>query len=288
MRDVSVGDRGRAAEALRGRARTPIGHGRSSFAERSAPCVPLHRGDARMPARAPGRGFTLAELIVAIVIAVIIAGASASALGNFFRTRNAAKAYQQAAARANSAAARIAADLASCVRHPEAKFQKLTITSGGDARAPRDELLVLTRSLRTSRGLRDEPEGGEYEAQYRIMASSAGDALWRRYDAAFDEIIDGGGLATPIMLGAESLSFEATDGTNWYDAWDSDSSGLPHAVRVMVVARSDDGRTTAAARRVVAIDRVPLIPADVQTERTKQEEQDANGTTTSGSGGASR
>jgi prepilin-type N-terminal cleavage/methylation domain-containing protein len=231
------------------------------------------------------RGFTLAELVVAIVIGAVLAGGAAASMGNFFRTRNATKAYQQASLRANTGAARIAQDLASCVRHPEAKYQRLTITNGGDGRTPRDELLLLTRSLRSSRGYRDEPEGGEYEAQYRLMPSASGDALWRRFDPAFDAIVDGGGIATPIMPGAVSLGVDASDGSNWFETWDSDKQGLPHAVRVIVVARSDDGRSTAAARRIVAIDRVPLIPADVQTERAKAETDEANGTGSGGSGG---
>lgn len=230
------------------------------------------------------RAFTLAELLVAIIIAGVLSTGAAMSLGNFFKTRNATRAYQQASSRANTAAARIAQDLASCVRHPEPRFQKLVVSNGGDPRTPRDELLVLTRTMKTARGYRDEPEGGEYEAQYRVASSDRGDALWRRFDPAFDEIIDGGGIATPIMHGAVGLSVDATDGSAWFETWDSDTQGLPHAVRIVVSARSDDGRVVTQARRVVAIDRVPLIPADVQALRAQEEEQESSGAGTQSGG----
>ncbi|MCX5690628.1 MAG: prepilin-type N-terminal cleavage/methylation domain-containing protein [Planctomycetota bacterium] len=223
------------------------------------------------------RGFTLVELVVASVIAVIIAGATATAMSQMIKARGASTSHQQAFSRADGVATRISIDLLNAIRNANLAYCRVSIISSGAPNAPRDELLVLMRSLRPLRG--ESSEGDEYEAQYRIAPAAAADGtvsdtFWRRVDQAHDEVLDGGGIATPIAPGAVSLSFTATDGQDWFDDWDSDTDGLPHAVRVVVVARSDDGKTTATARRVVAIDRVPIAPVD---------ETDTSGTDSSGS-----
>ena len=61
-------------------------------------------------------------------------------------------------------------------------------------------------------------------------------------------------------------SVEASDGSEWFGAWNSDSDGLPHLVRVTVTARSDDGTGVATFRRVVAVDRVPIPPVPMEEE----------------------
>ncbi|MEY3231120.1 MAG: hypothetical protein RL689_1209 [Planctomycetota bacterium] len=208
------------------------------------------------------RGFTLVELVVATVIAVIIAGATAVSMSQMVKARVASSSHQQAYARAEAVASRMALDLANAVRDADLAQCRVQIISGGDGPGQRDQLLVLMRSLRNLRP--QTVEGDEYEAQYRIDPSpdpeSPGDWFWRRADQAHDEYQDGGGIASPIAPGAVSLDIVATNGTDWLEAWDSDSDGLPHAVRFTVVADSDDRKTRATVRRVVAIDRVPIAP----------------------------
>jgi len=233
------------------------------------------------------RGFTLVELVVASIIAVVIAGATATAMSQMIKARNASESHQQAFSRADGVASRIAVDMSNAVRSENLANCRVRITSSGTPNAPRDELLVLMRSLRPVRG--ESPEGDEYEAQFRIspMAMPDGstvDAFWRRVDQAHDAALDGGGIATPIAPGAVSLSFAATDGQEWFDDWESDSDGLPHAIRVVVVARSDDGKTTSTSRRVIAIDRVPIAPAD-ETDPAATDAEKTPASSPTGGGG---
>lgn len=235
---------------------------------------------------ARSRAFTLVELVVASLIGVMIAGATATALSQMFRVRTTSQARQQAFFRADGLLQRLELDAQSLVRDAELKFTRLRILSGGDPSNETDDLLMLSRSLRPIRSESEEgAEGGEYEVQYRIESG----AFWRRVDAAFDEYQDGGGIATPIAGGAVSLSIQASDGNDWFDSWDSDTDGLPHAIRVVATAKSDDGRATATSRRVIAIDRVPIPPEPADTTQTDQNNnsntpQQPSGADTAGQG----
>jgi prepilin-type N-terminal cleavage/methylation domain-containing protein len=240
--------------------------------------IECHSRSATMPRATSTRGFTLVELVVATVIAVIIAGATATAMSQMIKARGASTSHQQAFSRADGVATRICIDLQNSIRSANLAYSRVSIISSGAPNAPRDELLLLMRSLRSLRA--ESAEGDEYEAQFRIAPAAAADGtvsdtFWRRVDQAHDEVLDGGGIATPIAPGAVSLSFTATDGQDWFDDWDSDTDGLPHAVKVVVVAKSDDGKITATARRIVAIDRVPIAPVD----ETDTDSTDSDGST---------
>lgn len=215
---------------------------------------------------------------MATMVGVLIAGATATSISQMYRARNDSRAHHQAFQRADTAAARIALDVAAALRRSDLLQQKVMVLNGGAPGAERDELLVLVSSQRPLRGIDGEPEGGEYEVQYRVQPGADGrEALWRRMDIAHDDYIDGGGIASPIAGAVVSLSVVAADGTGeWLDAWDSDSDGMPHAVKVLVSAAADDGRTTATALRVVAIDRVPL-PPPAPEEGAEGEGEDTEG-----------
>jgi hypothetical protein len=156
----------------------------------------------------------------------------------------------------------IAADAVNLARRADLRFTRLQIIDSGRWPADQDELLLVVRSRRPLRDTEFEPEGGEYEVQYRLMADASGQqaALWRRRDIAMDDTIDGGGVAAEVAPGVIGLSFQAGDGNDLFAEWDSDQYGLPHLLRITVVARSDDGSRTATVRRVVAFDRTPLPP----------------------------
>jgi type II secretion system protein J len=213
-------------------------------------------------ARRSRAGFTLVELIVAAVIGVLIAGAVATSISQLFRARGSSAAHQQAFARADGAAARIALDMSNALRRNDPLQEKIAVINGGAPGQERDEVLMLARSMRPVRGDPSNPEGDEYEVQYRVMPAGDGaSALWRRSDMAHDEYVDAGGIASPITGGMVALSVQANDGSDqWFEEWDSDSDGLPHAVRISVTAQSDDAKASATAVRIVAIDRVPIPP----------------------------
>ncbi|MBX3375912.1 MAG: prepilin-type N-terminal cleavage/methylation domain-containing protein [Phycisphaeraceae bacterium] len=237
------------------------------------------------------RGFTLVELIVAAVVAALVAGSAVGAVSQMLRLKAKSQARQQAFERADAAVGRIALDLCNVVRHHNLQFARVSISDGGAGDSARDGLLLLTRSTRPVRSEEDGAEGGEYEVQYRIGPLGAGvntPALWRRCDPAFDAFQDAGGVAVPVVAGVTSLSLQAYDGSQWFDSWDSDSGGYPHAVRVVVIASSDDGLATATGRRTIAIDRTPTPPEAADESTTSGGGGAAGGTSggTGGSGGA--
>lgn len=235
------------------------------------------------------RGFTVVELIVAALVGVLVASGTAAAISQMYRARNHSRAHQQAFQRADTAAARIALDLMTALRRSDPIQQCVRITNGGGPGAERDELLALKSSMRPLRGTDGEAEGSEYEVQYRIEPTLDGkESLWRRVDIGHDDYIDGGGIATPIAGNVSALSFLATDQSGeWIEQWDSDSDGLPHAVKILVTAMADDGRTSATAIRLVAFDRVPVPPPAPVEGEDESGEEGASGGSGSSTGGAS-
>jgi prepilin-type N-terminal cleavage/methylation domain-containing protein len=222
------------------------------------------------------RAFTLAEIIVAIVITAFLAGATTLAISQAARARDASAARVEAHLRAETAASRIADDVQNTVRDAEVFFTRILLTN----RADRDELLIYMRSQKLVRPRAEQGEGGEYECQYRLEPLPPGVgprnlsrgpeapllALWRRVDPVPDETPDGGGIAAAIVTGVTSLSITAYDGSSWFESWDSDSSGYPHAVSITAVATDDSGRYSATARRIIALDRTPLPEVPVVVE----------------------
>lgn len=210
-------------------------------------------------------GFTLVELLVALLVGVLIAGATTTALSSFLRAKERAAARQQASLRADSAASRIARDASRVVRDADLLRTRVLLTDGRVGDADSDQLLLFVRSMDPVRGLSGVPEGGEAEVQFRL-APAEGRAgafeLWRRADPVPDDYPDAGGVAEPIVDGLAGVSMRASDGSVWVESWDSDASGYPMGLEITVMAVADDGRTTAASRRVVAFDRVPLPPIE--------------------------
>lgn len=212
------------------------------------------------------RGFTLAELLLAGVLLAILGGGTTVVLSQMTRTREASGSRELAFSRADAAVTRMALDALNVIRDTDLRFTRVRITEGGDRDNPRSELLLLMRSLRPLRGLEDVPEGSDYEVQYRLgFTHDAPEMLWRRVDVAMDRVQDGGGVASPVVDGIVSLKVEACDGEVWWPQWDSDTDGLPHGLRITIVARDDAQRRFVTARRVIAIDRVPL-PVEVSQQ----------------------
>lgn len=221
-------------------------------------------------------GFTLIELLVGSIIGALVAGGAASAVSQVLKVRNTATGRAQATSRATASIERMSADILSAIRDSDLTFCRISITDGGDGPAARDSLLILSRSSRPLRGIDGIPEGNEFEVQYRLgPLVGEGEALWRRCDPAFDEVQDGGGVAAAIAEKVRAMSVTATDGTQWFTKWDSDTEGMPHGVRIEVTATDDSGKFTATRRAIVAIDRVPIPPAeDESTDDTDTESAD--------------
>lgn len=216
-----------------------------------------------LPTAPPRRAFTLVELLVALLVGVILAGAVTASLTQFSRARARAAARQEAFARAHAAASRIAEDARQVARDHDLLFSLVRIADAREGDVERDSLLLWVRSLRSVRGLSGVPEGADAEVHYKVLPDSTParrPGLWRRADAPADRNELAGGVARLVVPGITSLSVRASDGTTWYDTWDADSDGYPHALSITVTGVADDGRTTAVARRTVALDRTPLPP----------------------------
>lgn len=244
------------------------------------------------PHRQPGRGFTLVELLVASIIGALVIGATYGALSQVIRGRDGAAARQQAFSRASLAAELIARDLEGALRDADLRFAKVAIQNAGTTVEPRDELVLFTAHMHPARPWTEQAEGPERESHFRIMPSgltapgSVATSLWRRVDPVCDETPDGGGLAAPLVDGVVSLAAEAADSEQWYEDWDSDIDGLPHAVRFTVVATDDSGRYRAAARRTVAIDRVAPPTPTIEEEEPATDDTGSTATGGNGSTGA--
>lgn len=217
-----------------------------------------------MSRSSPRRGFTLVELIVAVVVGAVVAGATTTAMVSFIRGKARAVARHEAFRRAETAASRMALDIQAAVRDRDLTVCRIAVTDSGGGAFESDGLLLFTRSLAPVRGLQGVPEGADREVQYKLFPSSTGLSnsmtLWRRCQPGVDDYSDAGGVATPVVDGVASLSIRACDEANWFDTWDSDSLGFPHAVSVTVVGVSSDGTVSAPARRIIALDRTPLPP----------------------------
>jgi prepilin-type N-terminal cleavage/methylation domain-containing protein len=234
------------------------------------------------PARRHRRGFTLVELIAASVIVAMIGGATTLVIFRMGRTQRAA-ANQEAYSRADFAAELMARDVLTVNRDPNLTFARLSVRYGGQAQpeAARDELTMLSVTGRRVRPNPSHNEGPVHEVQYRVGTGSgpavlsvsgvaeSPTALLRREDPNPDEYLDAGGVVTPVVPGVVGVRIQAFDGTTWFDDWDTDSDGYPHAVRVTVTARSDDGSVTRVSRRTIAVDRVPLPVTPPTTEATE-------------------
>ncbi len=252
-------------------------------------------------------GFTLIELIVSSILLALFAGATASAVIKTVRSRDDTAARREAFARAELAASRIAADVTTTVRDPNLLFSRVLITDdGGDGIRngdARDELLVFSRSLAPVRGDGVEAninEAGTREVQYRLVrtdesfaragrgSGSPGMTLWRRVDPTADNAYDAGGVASPICDGITSLSIEAMDSQNWYETWDSDDYGYPHAVRVTVTAMSTGNRPVfATIRRTIALDRTPYPTGEPEDESATDDSTSEDASDSGGSGSGS-
>ena len=230
----------------------------------------------RLNSRRAG-GFTLVELIAASVIVAMIGAATALVIFRMSRTARGSSA-QEAFARADAGAALMARDVLTASRENDLTFAKLSIAHGGqtDPAQARDSITVLSLCGRPVRALPSHNESPAHEVQYRVDKPQGTDgreaplsSLMKREDPNPDEYLDAGGVVTPVVPGIVGLRIQAYDGTNWFDDWDTDSDGYPHAVRITVSASSDDGRVVRVSRRTISLDRTPLPVVAPTTETTQ-------------------
>ena len=233
------------------------------------------------------RGFTIIELVVAIMIAAIISGAVASSISQLGKARNISRIHMTASRRASDALENIRKDVQSTVRSDDLFDTRLRLAPEV-ARSPigevdRDQMLLFATRLRPIRSIEYSGEGNEYETQYRIEEDRDGPALWRRRDAVPDEFEDAGGIAEPIGDGVIGVRFEAFDGENWVQEWDSDVDGLPISIRATVTASGArpgedaflDARSLSVMRTEIPIDRVIKPKLDAATLAAIAEEEAA-------------
>lgn len=238
------------------------------------------------PSRSDRRsGFTVIELVVAIAVSAIVVVTVSSVLSRVSRGRDVARLRLEAVSRASAALESMRQDLAAVVRDEDLYYTRLLLRDGLSSTEygtmERDEILIYSNRLRPIKRDAYQGEGGEYETQYRLIRDGDGDVLWLRRDPAPDDIGDGGGIALPIVDGIVGVSIEAYDGESWYPDWDSDSMGLPWALRITVTATGDapsaepspPNRALAVLRTQVAIDRI--VPPPPPSENAEGDAQGA-------------
>lgn len=245
------------------------------------------------------RGFTVIELIVAIAIAAIVTAAVTSSISQLGRAREIARLRMSACRRATDALENIRRDVQSVLRS-EDLFNTRFRLAPESIRTPagemdRDQMLLFNERLRPTRPLDYSGEGQEYETQYRIEVDADGPVLWRRRDAVPDRYEDAGGVAEPVGEGVIGVRFEAYDGSGWRQDWDSDSDGIPWAVRATVTASGarlgedalQDPRSLVTMQTEIPIDRIepPKKEEDPQEASMPDQEAGAAPSDMSGAGG---
>lgn len=231
------------------------------------------------------RGFTLLELMIAGVMAAVVLGGVTVSLSQLGLSKAISRQRLDAFSRCDTALRTIRRDIISVLRRDDLFDTRLKIidnTSRFDGReVDRDELLVFNSSLRANKEIDFNGEGVEYETQYRIDDDEFGVVLWKRRDPILDDNPLGGGIATPLGEGVVSLQLEAYDGDNWVPQWDSDEFGIPHAIRITIVATGmvdgdDFYPPFVTLRTVVALDRV-MQPADLYEVIEEETESGSEG-----------
>jgi type II secretion system protein J len=229
------------------------------------------------------RGFTLIELIIAGVITAFVLGSISMSVAQLGRAKNTSKLRLDAFLRADAALDAVRKDVVSVIRTDDLFFTRLLLINdtirAENEEFDRDEILVFNTRVKALRNIEFSGEGFEYETQYRVADDDWGPVLWVRNDAMPDEYPLGGGMAKPVVEGIVSISFEAYDGGQWLEQWDSDIDGLPLAIRVTITSSGhrgiDDIYTAprAVLRTIVPIDRV-ISPKDLFEEEEEEEEEE--------------
>ncbi len=224
------------------------------------------------------RAFTIIELVIAIAVSAMVVVTIATVLSRISRGRDAARIRLEAVTRASAGLDAIRRDVAAVLRDGDLFYTRVLLLDGvaytGYGEMDRDEVLIYNTRLRPTKRDIYSGEGSEYETQHRIEDDSAGSVLWTRRDPVPDENGEGGGVATPAVDGVMGVSIEAYDGEQWYQDWDSDSMGLPWALRITVTATgdaagaelSDAARAISVLRTQVAIDRIVAPPTEEEEE----------------------
>ena len=237
------------------------------------------------------RGFTVIELIVAIAVAAIVTAAVTSSISQLGRAREVARLRMNACRRATDALENIRRDVQSVLRSDDLFNTRFRLAAEsvrtGVGEMDRDQMLLFNERLRPTRTLDYAGEGQEYEAQYRIEADGGGPALWRRRDPVPDRYEDAGGVAEPVGEGVVGLRLEAYDGKSWRQDWDSDTDGLPWAVRATVTASGARTGEDPLADPRALVTMQTEIPVDrVEPPKKIEEEQPAATLDQDASGGA--
>jgi prepilin-type N-terminal cleavage/methylation domain-containing protein len=229
------------------------------------------------------RGFTLVEVVVATMLVAFVLGSLAMSMGQLGRAKETSRLRLDAYLRADAAMSAIRRDIASVVRSDDLFWTRLLIRSMvvkspiGDL--DRDDLLVFNTRLRAVYDLDFNGEGMQYETQYRIFENDEGAILRQRRDAVPDDYPLAGGIDTPSVEGIIGLRFEAYDGIEWRDDWDSDELGLPLAVRITLISSGARNGADlydapiAVLRTTVTIDRV-IPPSDLFRPDEDEEEEE--------------
>ena len=203
--------------------------------------------------------------MVAGMMATIVLGGITISLSQLGSAKAVSRQRLEAFSRCDTAIRTLRRDIITTLRRGDLFNTRLLISDAthrfqGEI-VDQDELLVFDGSLRANKEIDFNGEGMEYETQFRIEPNDVSSALWKRRDAILDDNPIGGGMVTPIADGIIALQIEAFDGLSWFTQWDSDESGIPHAIRISVSSTGMKNANESHApivtlRTIVPLDRV--------------------------------
>jgi len=203
--------------------------------------------------------------MVAGMMATIVLGGITISLSQLGSAKAVSRQRLEAFSRCDTAIRTLRRDIITTLRRGDLFNTRLLISDAthrfqGEI-VDQDELLVFDGSLRANKEIDFNGEGMEYETQFRIEPNDVSSALWKRRDAILDDNPIGGGMVIPIADGIIALQIEAFDGLSWFTQWDSDESGIPHAIRISVSSTGMKNANESHApivtlRTIVPLDRV--------------------------------
>lgn len=230
------------------------------------PVRSARRQSGRRPA---GRGFTLAELIVATTVTVLLSGATVGVIRGVAGARLRVQRQDALQAEARAAVETIAVALRNAHRTPGDPCL-LQGTDGWRGDLPNDRIRFFTVTDHPVRP--GTPESDVVECEFRLSqpGKKAPQKQWhhritggravllRRLDPTRNKAPDQGGVVELIAREVVAMDFTYYDGVEWRPEWSQKDKSWPLAVRISVAVRTkDEPRKVWTATRTVNFPRRP-------------------------------
>jgi len=229
--------------------------------------------------RTNGRGFTLAELIVASTATVLVCGATVGILRSVTAVRERTTRQMSIQQETRAAVGAIVTALRNVHRVPDEQTRLMGADDvlgedqippawPDDILYPADRLRLFTVTKRATRP--GEPESNVKECEFFLATPDPErpPMLMQRIDPTRNPRPDGGGVVLPIAEGVMGLDIAYHDGEQWLGEWTEENGPFPLAVRIRVILTADpEGRDPVPITRIVTFPYIPV--GDEQSTETE-------------------